>query len=96
MDDVAAQRFGFELEWETFDWSCEVYAKTGRMMPEDGLEQLKIAVSFDVHHAWPGAASASWPTISAATRSAARPSVKAHCSATMRRRPAASRAGSSK
>jgi len=24
-----------------FDWSCEVYAKTGRMMPEDGLEQLK-------------------------------------------------------
>jgi tartrate dehydrogenase/decarboxylase/D-malate dehydrogenase len=24
-----------------FDWSCERYAKTGRMMPEDGLDQLK-------------------------------------------------------
>jgi len=24
-----------------FDWSCEVYARTGRMMPEDGLEQLR-------------------------------------------------------
>jgi tartrate dehydrogenase/decarboxylase/D-malate dehydrogenase len=38
--DVAARRFGFELEWQYFDWSCEVYARTGRMMPEDGLEQL--------------------------------------------------------
>ena len=38
--DAVARKSGFELEWETFDWSCEVYAKTGRMMPEDGLEQL--------------------------------------------------------
>ena len=38
--DAAARRFGFELEWTYFDWSCEVYARTGRMMPEDGLEQL--------------------------------------------------------
>jgi tartrate dehydrogenase/decarboxylase/D-malate dehydrogenase len=38
--DAAARRFGFELEWQYFDWSCEVYARTGRMMPEDGLEQL--------------------------------------------------------
>jgi tartrate dehydrogenase/decarboxylase/D-malate dehydrogenase len=38
--DAAARRFGFELEWQDFDWSCEVYARTGRMMPEDGLEQL--------------------------------------------------------
>ena len=38
--DAAARRFGFELEWKHFDWSCEVYARTGRMMPEDGLEQL--------------------------------------------------------
>ena len=38
--DAAARRFGFELEWTYFDWSCEVYARTGRMMPEDGLDQL--------------------------------------------------------
>ena len=31
--DAAARRFGFELEWKYFDWSCEVYARTGRMMP---------------------------------------------------------------
>jgi tartrate dehydrogenase/decarboxylase / D-malate dehydrogenase len=39
--DVAAKRFGFELEWTPFDWSCERYTKTGRMMPEDGLAQLR-------------------------------------------------------
>src|SRR5215470_11410199 len=39
--EAAARKFGFELEWKVFDWSCEVYAKTGRMMPEDGLEQLR-------------------------------------------------------
>src|SRR5918996_1810918 len=39
--DVAGKRFGFELEWTRFDWSCETYVKTGRMMPEDGLEQLR-------------------------------------------------------
>ena len=35
--DVAGKRFGFDFEWTTFDWSCETYAKTGRMMPQDGL-----------------------------------------------------------
>ena len=39
--EAAAARFGFDLEWTTFDWSCEVYARTGRMMPEDGLDQLR-------------------------------------------------------
>jgi tartrate dehydrogenase/decarboxylase / D-malate dehydrogenase len=38
--EAAARRFGFELAWSEFDWSCERFAKTGRMMPEDGLEQL--------------------------------------------------------
>ncbi len=31
---------GIEYEWDEFDWSCETYDKTGRMMPEDGLDQL--------------------------------------------------------
>jgi tartrate dehydrogenase/decarboxylase/D-malate dehydrogenase len=39
--DAAGRRFGVEFDWTTFDWSCENYAKTGRMMPADGLEQLR-------------------------------------------------------
>jgi tartrate dehydrogenase/decarboxylase/D-malate dehydrogenase len=39
--EAAARRFGFELAWSEFDWSCERFAETGRMMPEDGLEQLR-------------------------------------------------------
>jgi tartrate dehydrogenase/decarboxylase/D-malate dehydrogenase len=39
--EAAARRFGFELAWSEFDWSCARFAKTGRMMPEDGLEQLR-------------------------------------------------------
>ncbi|MDA1307823.1 MAG: isocitrate/isopropylmalate family dehydrogenase, partial [Acidobacteria bacterium] len=39
--EAAGRRFGFEFEWTEFDWSCEVYTKTGRMMPEDGLDQLR-------------------------------------------------------
>jgi tartrate dehydrogenase/decarboxylase/D-malate dehydrogenase len=39
--ETAASRFGFELQWTTLDWSCERYAHTGRMMPEDGLAELR-------------------------------------------------------
>jgi tartrate dehydrogenase/decarboxylase / D-malate dehydrogenase len=42
--EAAGRRFGFSLSWHPFDWSCETYLKTGRMMPQDGLEQLR---SFD-------------------------------------------------
>jgi len=38
--DRAAARFGFELQYEEYEWSCETYHQTGRMMPEDGLERL--------------------------------------------------------
>ena len=38
--EEAARRYGFDFEWKEFDWSCETYAKTGRMMPEDGIAQL--------------------------------------------------------
>ena len=40
LDKVAA-RHGFGFDWQNFDWSCETYAKTGRMMPENGVEILK-------------------------------------------------------
>jgi len=39
--EAAAKRFGFSLTWRQFDWSCERFAKTGTMMPKDGLEQIK-------------------------------------------------------
>ena len=39
--EAASARFGFALESKTFDWSCEAYTRTGRMMPEGGLEELK-------------------------------------------------------
>lgn len=39
--DAAARRFGFSFDWKHFDWSCETYRETGRMMPADGLEQLR-------------------------------------------------------
>jgi tartrate dehydrogenase/decarboxylase/D-malate dehydrogenase len=39
--EVAGKRFGFGFNWCAFDWSCETYARTGKMMPDDGLEQLR-------------------------------------------------------
>src|SRR5215468_7254397 len=38
---AAGKRFGFQCKWHEFDWSCELYAKTGTMMPTDGLAQLR-------------------------------------------------------
>ena len=39
--EAAGRRFGIDFSWQHFDWSCERYLKTGRMMPEDGLDQLR-------------------------------------------------------
>ena len=39
--EAAGSRFGIEYDWKELPWSCEYYAKTGRMMPEDGLEQIR-------------------------------------------------------
>ena len=51
---VAAQH-GFRIDWTGFDWSCARYLETGRMMPEDGIEQVK---DFDAIYlgavGWPG------------------------------------------
>ncbi|WP_142847358.1 tartrate dehydrogenase [Telmatospirillum sp. J64-1] len=38
--EAAAAKFGISIEWDHYDWSCEYYARHGRMMPEDGLEQI--------------------------------------------------------
>jgi len=42
--ETAGALFGFRIDWHPFDWSCETYLSTGKMMPADGLEQLR---SFD-------------------------------------------------
>jgi tartrate dehydrogenase/decarboxylase/D-malate dehydrogenase len=38
--EAAANKFGFKLEWHSFDWSCQCYERTGMMMPANGIEQL--------------------------------------------------------
>ena len=38
--EAAGGRHGIDFGWQEFDWSCETYHKTGRMMPGDGIEQL--------------------------------------------------------
>jgi tartrate dehydrogenase/decarboxylase / D-malate dehydrogenase len=39
--EAAGERFGFRFNWHNFDWSCETYIKAGKMMPDDGLRQLR-------------------------------------------------------
>jgi tartrate dehydrogenase/decarboxylase/D-malate dehydrogenase len=39
--EAAARRFGIELSFQHFDWSCDHYVRHGRMMPEDWFDQLK-------------------------------------------------------
>lgn len=38
--EAVSARFGIDFEWTEYDWSCETWHNTGRMMPEDGIEQL--------------------------------------------------------
>jgi len=37
---AAADRFGFSVEAEWFDWGCDRFLETGEMMPADALETL--------------------------------------------------------
>jgi tartrate dehydrogenase/decarboxylase/D-malate dehydrogenase len=39
--DAVASRHGLRFQWDELPWSCETYARTGRMMPEDGLERIR-------------------------------------------------------
>ena len=38
--DAVGPKFGIDFAWDNFDWSCETYLATGRMMPEDGIAQI--------------------------------------------------------
>ncbi len=39
--EAAGRKHGIELQWEHFPWSCEYYRRHGRMMPEEGLSQIR-------------------------------------------------------
>jgi tartrate dehydrogenase/decarboxylase / D-malate dehydrogenase len=39
--EAAARKFGVELAFVHFDWSCDYYAKHGVMMPPDWFDQLR-------------------------------------------------------
>lgn len=42
LDALASESGGeFAFDWAEFDWGSDYYSRTGRMMPEDGLEQLQ-------------------------------------------------------
>ena len=53
--EAAARRFGFALRFDEYDWSCARYQRTGAMMPEDGLDQLRGADAIYLGAVgWPG------------------------------------------
>ncbi|MEU1707829.1 tartrate dehydrogenase [Streptomyces sp. NPDC005706] len=57
LDALAEESAGaFAFEWEEFDWGCEYYERTGRMMDEDGLDRLK---DFDAIYF----GAVGWPTV---------------------------------
>jgi len=39
--ETAGRRFGVAFEWDELPWSCDYYAKHGRMMPEDWFERIR-------------------------------------------------------
>ena len=44
--DAVGRKYGIEFSFADFDWSCETYTKTGRMMPEDGTDQLRDTMRY--------------------------------------------------
>lgn len=41
MLEAVGRKHNIAFEWDEYDWSCEHYAKTGRMMPEGGIERIQ-------------------------------------------------------
>lgn len=39
--EAVGRKHAISFEWDEYDWSCEHYAQTGRMMPDNGIEQIK-------------------------------------------------------
>lgn len=41
LKEVSAALGNFDLEFKDYDWSSETYKKTGKYIPDGGLEELK-------------------------------------------------------
>ncbi len=39
--EAVGEACNIDYQFDTFDWGCERYATEGKMMPDDGLEQIK-------------------------------------------------------
>ena len=39
--EAAGTKFGLQFHWDMLPWSCAYYVHTGRMMPHDGLDQIR-------------------------------------------------------
>ena len=39
--EAVGAKYGLEYEFKEYDWGCERYHKTGKLMPDDGIETLK-------------------------------------------------------
>jgi tartrate dehydrogenase/decarboxylase / D-malate dehydrogenase len=39
--EAAGRKYGIELEWDEYPWSCEYFSRNGRMMPHDGLDRIR-------------------------------------------------------
>src|SRR3990172_557994 len=39
--EAAGKKINIRFRWDRFPWSCEHYSKTGQMMPDDGLAQIR-------------------------------------------------------
>ena len=39
--EAVVAKYGLSCDFEEFDWGCERYHKTGKLMPDDGIETLK-------------------------------------------------------
>lgn len=54
--EAAGRRYGFSVDWSEFDWSCDYYARHGRMMPRDGVDQVRGADAIFL-------GAVGWPTV---------------------------------
>lgn len=39
--EAVGRRFDINFRWKEFQWGCETFTHTGRMMPEDGIDELR-------------------------------------------------------
>ena len=39
--EAVGSKHAITFDWREFDWSCKTWSDTGKMMPDDGIEQLR-------------------------------------------------------